>query len=391
MLSPTSVSKNGMSIYKLLAAIPVFLVIVFLVIGLLSNSFMKRLVFIDQIHKTISSISSEQFLELMSWENPYFTKELPKEYKRLSFSRIALQTVTDINIEDERSLLGNELPGFALFDTNIVVRGEGTNFTNMPNDTPPSIDYVLKQQQQDLAGNQPKSGGGGSDNPGSSNPTNSDVKGAQVLIYSTHTWENYLPLIGKTGDPDANHAVGPGTPSQGVHLVDTWLKDDLTQIGIPTDVNYQNAATVLNAKGWNTNQAYDASRPIVEDAINSGKPYKLIIDIHRDSARKKITTAQINNKPYARIDIIVGTADPHYDKNNALAQKLNKDLEKTYPGISRGIFSKGKSEGNGVYNQDLSTHAILLEIGGVDNNETELKNTCEALSNVLKSYVQTGN
>lgn len=390
MPSPTSLSKSGLSFIKLLAGTSTFIVVVFVVISLLSNPLMKRFLFIPQVNHTLAKLSVEQFLELMSWENPAYKNVLPKDYKPISFSKMALQTVTNINIEDERSLLGNELPGFALFNNNIVVQGQGTNFTNIPNETVPSIGYVLKQQQN-FSSNNPSKTSSGTNDSNSTNQTTSNVKGAQILIYSTYTWENYLPLLGKAGDSNAKHAIGAGTPNQGVHLVDTWLKDDLSQVGAAVDINYQNAATLLQKKGWTTNQAYDASRPIVQDALNSGKSYQLILDIHRDSARKNITTVQINNKSYARIAIIVGTAEPHANQNKALAQKLNHFLEKSYPGISRGVFSKGKSEGNGVYNQDLSTQAILLEIGGVDNNKSELQNTCKALAKVLTQYVQTGN
>ena len=46
-------------------------------------------------------------------------------------------------------------------------------------------------------------------------------------------------------------------------------------------------------------------------------------------------------------------------------------LEKYY-GLSRGIFIKDRKSGNGVYNQDLSPNALLIEMGGVDNTPEEL-------------------
>ncbi len=36
-------------------------------------------------------------------------------------------------------------------------------------------------------------------------------------------------------------------------------------------------------------------------------------------------------------------------------------------------FKKGFQTGNGVYNQDLSGQAILIEVGGVDNTEGRTK------------------
>ncbi|WP_191092992.1 stage II sporulation protein P, partial [Bacillus sp. BNPI-92] len=57
-------------------------------------------------------------------------------------------------------------------------------------------------------------------------------------------------------------------------------------------------------------------------------------------------------------------------------------------GISRGIFVKDRREGNGVYNQDLSPHAMLVEIGGVDNNLDELNRTVDILAEAINDYYQ---
>ena len=40
-----------------------------------------------------------------------------------------------------------------------------------------------------------------------------------------------------------------------------------------------------------------------------------------------------------------------------------------------------------IFNQDLSSHAILLEVGGVDNTIEEVNNTLEVIANVLKEYI----
>lgn len=383
MLGPSSINNRPVSLMSLIWWIPLFIMVLFITAGLMNSPIMKRVLFIDQMNTALSNLKAESVLEVMGWENPYFNQVLPKNYERIRFSKLALQTVTHINLEDERSLLGNELPGFSLFDTTIAVAGEGTNYTNVPEDSPPPINYVLKQQQSISNG---KSGTGTDGN--TTSPTPTDVGNAEVFIYSTHSWENYLPLLGLTGNKDANKAVGPGSPNEGVHLVDTWLKEALANNGIGANVNYTDTATVLNQKNWNTNQAYDASRPEIEDALKSGIPYHLFLDIHRDSSRRNLTTAQINNKSYARLSIVIGQADPHYSENEAIAKKINTLLNDQYPGLTRGIFEKSTSEGNGVYNQDVSTHAILIEIGGVDNTETELKNSTAALAKVISQYLR---
>lgn len=58
-------------------------------------------------------------------------------------------------------------------------------------------------------------------------------------------------------------------------------------------------------------------------------------------------------------------------------------MEKKYPGLSTGVFSKGSPGDNGVYNQDLNDRALLLEFGGVDNNLEELQRAADATADVF--------
>ena len=40
-------------------------------------------------------------------------------------------------------------------------------------------------------------------------------------------------------------------------------------------------------------------------------------------------------------------------------------LEEKHPGVSKGIHAKEASEGNGLYNQNISPNSILIEVGPV--------------------------
>lgn len=110
---------------------------------------------------------------------------------------------------------------------------------------------------------------------------------------------------------------------------------------------------------------------------------KYFIDIHRNSARKETTTQYINGIPYAKIYFVIGTEHENYQKNLEFARKMNTELVKRFPGINRGVSLKTKKDGNGIYNQDVSDKAILIELGGVDNNLEELGRTTDAFSEVF--------
>ncbi|MNI80700.1 Stage II sporulation protein P (SpoIIP) [compost metagenome] len=87
---------------------------------------------------------------------------------------------------------------------------------------------------------------------------------------------------------------------------------------------------------------------------------------------------------------IIGHANKNWRKNEEFASSIHERMEKTYPGISRGIWGKTSSQGNGEYNQSLSPGSILIEIGGIDNTEEELGRTAKVLAGILADIYWEG-
>ena len=66
---------------------------------------------------------------------------------------------------------------------------------------------------------------------------------------------------------------------------------------------------------------------------------------------------------------------------------LSSLIESKYPGLSRGVYKKEGPGVNGIYNQDISSNVMLIELGGVDNTISEVVNTVNALTDVLSTYI----
>ncbi|MFC7392874.1 stage II sporulation protein P [Scopulibacillus cellulosilyticus] len=377
MLSPYSNRLKHMNFKKAIALLPGFTMILFIFVSLLTTDKMNGYLTYDNVNKALNSLKAEMIVDLMGNENPYFKQVLPDGYQSVNLAKLSFQAITNINVGDTRTLLGNELPGFSIYDTDIYVAGVGTNYTNIPIESPPPLDYIMKDKQ----GN---SKNDSKDNSSQKVPPQKNKNG-QVFIYSTHSWESFLPILGLSGDPDSDKAT---SDSKNIHIVDEMLAKALDKKNIPTVADTTSVTKILNDKGMGTGQAYDASRTIVKPAVTSGKNYQLFIDIHRDDRRKKDTTVTINNKSYARTVFVIGKENPNFEKNRDVADKLNKKLDNLYPGLSRGIIGKSGKGVNGVYNQDLSPHAILIEVGGVDNTKEDLQNTVNALSDVISDYIK---
>ncbi|MDQ0198334.1 stage II sporulation protein P [Neobacillus ginsengisoli] len=321
------------------------------------------------------------FLYFFGTENKYFIQN-NKDIKDIPLTKVGFQIATNIKINDVKSFFERELPGFSEFNTNIQVAGQGTDITNVPIESAPPMETLLKERE--VAQNAGKNNN--SNQTGSTIPPGQTTDGKKVVyIYHTHSWESYLPLLQQVSSSSPDDAVSSNNGANVVEVGDMLAKD-LAAKGIGSEHSTIDATEKLHEKGWNYNNAYQYSRGLVQEAIASDQDLKFTIDIHRDSQRKNITTTTINNKSYARLDFIVGEANPNFKQNLQLAKDLHAAVEKKYPGLSRGIFSKSKSLGNGVYNQDLSPRAILIEVGGVDNNLDELQNAMDAFADVFSEY-----
>jgi stage II sporulation protein P len=277
---------------------------------------------------------------------------------------------TNVKPTDARTFLGTELPGLVYFDTEIVVAGEGTDLSTLPFESAPPAEVLMNERevaeeklQQPVA-----------DKP--AQPAKKPEK-TDVLIYHSHNMEAFLPLLKNT--KDANKAVTSDERANVVGL-GSKLSDALLQKGIGASQDKTNINKELLKREWTYSSSYKVSNEVVHTSAEANPNLKYFIDIHRDSARKDKTTATINGKTFARLYFIVGKENKNYQANLEYTKKLNAKVEEKYPGLSRGVFLKTKLEGNGVYNQDISNRAILVELGGVDNNLEELHRTVDALS-----------
>lgn len=203
-----------------------------------------------------------------------------------------------------------------------------------------------------------------------------EVKDPIIYIYNTHQTESY-----------SNDLVDIYGITPNVLMASYLLKEKLDKLGVPTLVEESNIAEFLRVNNWKYSESYKASRLYVLDAINKYPSIKLFIDLHRDSISKDNSTTTINNKDYAKVLFVVGKEHNNYQKNLDLANLINDKINKLYPSLSRGVLEKAGSGVNGIYNQDLSEKAILLELGGNKNNINEVLNTVEALSNIIKEYI----
>lgn len=207
-----------------------------------------------------------------------------------------------------------------------------------------------------------------------------EIKNPIVYIYNTHQLEEYSSV--NTNEFNI-------TPN--VMMASYILREKLYTLGINSIVEDNNVTEIRNMNGWNYASSYKVTKLLMEDAYQKNPTLKYFIDLHRDSVSKKISTATIDNKKYAKILFIVGLENKNYKENLKVTDKLNNMFDEKYPGLSRGIYKKQGKGVNGVYNQDFNGNTILIEVGGQDNTIDEVLNTVIAISEVLATYIGEDN
>ena len=212
-----------------------------------------------------------------------------------------------------------------------------------------------------------------------SDPNPTDTNDPIIYLYNTHQLENYS---------NANLDIYGITPN--VQMASYVLREKLNTLGLSTIVEEANMSEILEKNNWNYSYSYQASRQLITEKKNTYKSLEYFIDIHRDSINKSLSTVTINGKNYAKILFVIGLDHNNWEPNYSFASELNNLITTNYNGLSRGILKKTGLNVNGVYNQDLSSNSVLIEVGGVDNTIDEVYNTMEAISDILYKYIKEG-
>ena len=200
----------------------------------------------------------------------------------------------------------------------------------------------------------------------------------KTLIYFTHSHEAYYPMLKKR-----QQTITVYHDSTNIQSLGNVFVNHFKQNKIDADILNVDGMKMMKQQQMAFYQAYDAIRPYVKSQIEK-ENYDLILDIHRDSAGKKVTTTTYKDTAYARMVLVIGGKNKQYQANEAYAEQLSRKLNSLVPGISRGVMKKSGEGVNGIYNQDLSKQMILIELGGIDNNEEELNRSIAILARAIE-------
>lgn len=208
-------------------------------------------------------------------------------------------------------------------------------------------------------------------------PLDLDLTGEEptVLILHTHATESYTQAPGWTYAESSSYRTLD--TDHNLCAVGAYLAQllEAAGIGVIHDTTFHDYPEYTGA--------YTRSQATAEYWLEKHPGIRLILDLHRDSmvddsGREMDTSAQVNGRESARILLLMGTDYQGWQENMNLAVKLTAQLEKLYPGMTRGILTRTID-----YNQFLSPGALLVEMGAAGNTQEEALVAAEALAQAL--------
>lgn len=195
----------------------------------------------------------------------------------------------------------------------------------------------------------------------------------RVLILHTHATESYT----KQGES--------------YRETSSWrtLDEDYNMLAIGDlvgEILQKNGIGVIHEKTLHDYPSYNASyirsRQTLRDALKEYSSIRLVLDLHRDAAgtetRQMRTKAVVNGENSAQLMVVIGTNHEHYEENLSLGLKLHVQLEQQAPGIMRPLQLRAQR-----FNQDLSTGALLIEVGAAGNSHKEARIAAEQLAEAI--------
>ena len=199
-----------------------------------------------------------------------------------------------------------------------------------------------------------------------------------VLILHSHATESYVNL------EDYKETVPYRTLDENYNMVSIgdvlgyWLES--AGIGVVHDKNLHDSPSY--------SAAYENSRQSAKKYLQQYPSIRLILDLHRDSVEDSSGnqvryTLETADGTAARLMLVVGTdagglTHTKWSENMSLAVKLQAQLEKANPGICRPISFRTQR-----FNQDLSTGALLLEMGSAGNTRDEVLRATKLLADAI--------
>ena len=194
-----------------------------------------------------------------------------------------------------------------------------------------------------------------------------------VLILHTHTTESYTKTSETYAETSAYRTLEEG---YNMLSIGDLVADKLSQQGI----------AVIHDRTFHDypsyNGSYTRARETISGYLDQYPSIRLVLDLHRDASgegrNQMRPVTKVAGKSCAQLMLVLGTNMDTWQDNLSLALKLQAQLEKLAPGITRPLQLRPQR-----FNQDLCPGALLIEVGAAGNTHSEALLAADYLAQTL--------
>lgn len=261
-----------------------------------------------------------------------------------------------------KSMMGSMFPGAEVLDDDLaeedpgIIFDTGSESSGTENPEEPGQGVVDTQDPE----------------PPVTSTADIDYSKPVVIIYHTHATESYQPV--EEGNFHSLNEYGT------VREVGDALAEELEVKGIQVIHD----KTIHDSPSYS--QSYTRSLETVKQLIGSNGSTRIIIDLHRDAASYSGNTAittSVKKNTVAKYSLVIGTGNPNLEALRTFANHVNKTAEEMYPGFGGRIIEKQYK-----FNQYVSDHHLLLEVGNNQNTIEQAKLTGKYFGDVLAKAIK---
>lgn len=217
-------------------------------------------------------------------------------------------------------------------------------------------------------------------------PLNWDLTGPEptVLILHTHATESYEMGPGERYQESSAYR----TLDENYNMIS--IGDKLAELLEAGGVKVVHDRTLHDHPSYSG--SYNHARKSIAKYLEEYPSIRLVLDLHRDASddygNQMRTEARVDGKPSAQIMLVVGTdgsglEHPNWEENLALSLKLHTQCEKISPGITRYVNLRAQR-----FNQDMSSGALIVEIGAAGNTHAEALTATNVLAQAILSLAK---
>ncbi|HHT50320.1 MAG TPA: stage II sporulation protein P [Eubacteriaceae bacterium] len=362
----------------------------FLIISLLLAIGYQGSILADNIRRTAQEFQEDEIVEVDNQNNIFpnnITKneqvnKLSLDFLKLIFKKTIpmmelgykgkdnnlflsiFSMTTKINLRDPKTLLCTQIPLLEIYepdDVKITLEDQIAIYDELSSVTIDDSEKVIEDIK----------------------PTNVKINNNQplVLIYHTHTTESYT-----------------SSSKTKIEYISPWRTLDknknIARVGeeIKNILNNEYGIQVLHDTTVHDYPSYDGSYTrslkTVERVLKENPTIKYVFDIHRDGLKdtkknRENCVSVFGEQKVAKVMMVVGNDNFNHRQNLSFAQNIENQLNKKYPGITRGLLSRD----NRKYNQFVSDYAALLEVGSNLNTLEEALEASKPLAKVLGEII----